>query len=383
MKLIVLHRSVFILWCITMLHIFILQNFYAQNIFKGVLKGIVIDDSTKTPLPLANIFVSGTTIGTAAGRDGKFQITNVPYGIHQIVASFIGYTPQIETVDMTDTKEKDIVFRLKSYSIQLSSIIVKGSEPLEWKQNLKKFIAQFFGTTPNSEQCKLLNPEILDFNVNKETSEFTATVREPLIIENKALGYRLYYYLKYYNDNKNVFQFYGVENFEQLHAENPEEIEQWRINRLKTYYGSRRHFFFALFHKKWMEEGFKVKWIPRKVGLSTGIDDEGRPSHVVIKDAFNKVIVYESNTNITHELDPDTLLTDGDTIYEKKLSFQDILQVTYGNIFNKKTSRVELEQKSIIIYSNGEVAEPLGISTFGYWSTQRAAELLPWDYEPE
>jgi hypothetical protein len=77
------------------------------------------------------------------------------------------------------------------------------------------------------------------------------------------------------------------------------------------------------------------------------------------------------------------LVTDGESMYEKKLSFPEKLQVIYGdNIFNKRMSFVELNKQAITIYANGMIAEPLGYTTSGYWSTQRAAELLPSDYEP-
>ena len=253
MRKVALYRTGFIIWCIAVLYAFLAQNLCAQDKFNGVVKGMVVDDSTNAPLPSINIFISGSTIGAASGTDGKFQITNVPYGVHQTVASFIGYTPQIETIDMTDAAEKKIVFRLKPKNIQLSPVVVEGKEPIEWKNNLKKFMDEFFGKTPNAEQCKLLNPEVLDFAVDKKTSEFTATVRAPLEIENKALGYRLYYYLKYYSETSKVYQYYGVESFEQLHAENTEELKQWKINRQKTYFGSKRHFFYTLFHKNFKE----------------------------------------------------------------------------------------------------------------------------------
>lgn len=366
-KLIAQHRTRFIILSVSILLTFFVPNLSAQNIFKGVIKGKVVDDSTNAPLPGANVFVASSTIGTASGNDGKFQITNVPYGIHQIVASFIGYTPLIETIDMTDTTEKEIVFRLKPKNFQLSPVVVEGNEPEEWKNNLKKFITQFFGKTPNAEQCKLLNPEVLDFSFDEETSAFTATVREPLIIENKALGYRLYYYLKYFKETDKRFQYYGVTKFEQLESDSPEEIKQWKINRQNTYYGSRRHFFYSLFHKSAEEEGFKVKWIRRELGLSAGFR-----------------YGTEINPYLGNEVDPNTLLTDGKTIYEKKLSYKNILQATYGeNTLNKRISRIELVQDSITVYSNGEIAEQLGILTFGYWSTQRAAEFLPWEYKPQ
>ena len=249
MRLITLRRNRFIIRYITILFVFLAQHLCAQDVFKGVIKGSVIDDSTNAPIPLANIFIVNSTIRSVADIDGIYQLKNVPYGVHQIVASMVGYEPQIMTINMMDTLEKEIKFRLKLKNIQFSTIVIEGSEPIEWKHNLRRFIKEFFGSTPNASQCKLLNPEVLDFAFDKNTSEFTATVREPLVIENKALGYRLNYYLKYFKLNNKELQFYGIENYELLHTDSKEEIERWKINRQNTYHGSIRHFFSALFHK--------------------------------------------------------------------------------------------------------------------------------------
>jgi len=359
MKQISQHRSLFIVRCVTILFVFLMQNLCAQNIFKGVIKGTVVDDSTNVPLPLANIFIAGSTIGSVTNSDGTYQIKTVPFGTHQVIASIVGHIHKIVTVDMLDTTVKVIMFRLKPQNLQLSTVDIEGSEPTEWKHHLQKFIAQFLGSTPNAAQCKLLNPEVLDFTADEKKSELTATVRAPLVIENKALGYRLRFYLKYFQLKNEELSFFGSSEFEQLHPESAEDTMRWKMNRQNTYYGSRRHFFSTLFHKYSKEEGFEVTSIPNEQFRSTRY--------------YRNII----------ELDPDTLIADGDTKYEKKLFCRDILQVVYGKgLFKKRLSRFELKYNSIIIYSNGEMAEPLGISTFGYWSDQRIAEFLPSDYEP-
>lgn len=346
------------IWCVSISCACLAQHLYAQKIFSGVIKGTVVDDSTNTPLPLANIFIANSTIGTVADIHGKYQIRTVPYGVHQIIASIVSHEPQIETIDMIDTAEQEVEFRLKPRDIQLSPVVIEGSEPTEWKRNLKIFTGEFFGSTPNATQCKLLNPEVLDFTVDKKTSEFTATVREPLLIENRALGYRLHYYLKYFKLKGKEVRFFGTNEFEQLPSDSSEEIKQWDINRQNAYYGSMRHFLSALFHKNSREEGFWVRRMTMELSLSTILQNKGG-------------------------VDPDTLIADGGSIYEKKLSFPGKLRVIFGNVlFSNKMSFLELAQESITIYSNGEIAEPLGYLSSGYWSTQRAAEFLPSDYEP-
>ena len=360
--------------CFSILLFSFAQNLCAQYVSKGLIKGRVVDDSTNAPLPLANIFIANSTIGSVADFEGRFLIKEVPYGVHQVVASIVGYEPQSFTVHIIDTTKHELMFRLKVRNVQLSPILIEGSEPKEWKRNLQKFIDQFFGSTPNAAQCKLLNPEVLDFTIDEKTSEFTATVREPLVIENKALGYRFHYYLKYFALKNKVFQFFGIAKFEQLQTANSEEMERWKINRQNTYRGSIRHFFCALFHKNSEEEGFQVKSIPNKNDLSTEF-------HGNTPGSYSNIAGFYGNGE---EVNPNTFVVDGKTIYEKILSFPEKLQVVFGNkIFTKKISLVELLQKSITIYSNGEIAEPLGILASGYWSTQRAAEILPSDYEPE
>jgi hypothetical protein len=370
---IALHRTRSIMLCLQLLCVFLAQNLGALQTLKGIVGGKVVDDSTNSPLPFTNIFIANSTLGTFADSTGRFQLGDVPYGIHKVVASIVGYIPQIVTVRITDTTAKSIVFRLKLRNLQLSPVDIEGNEPKEWKRNLQKFLAEFFGSTSNAKECKLLNPEVLDFVVDEKTSEFVATVREPLVIENNALGYRLYYYLKYFKLTKRTLQFFGEARFDQLGTASEEESSRWKVNREDTYYGSRRHFFSTLFHNTSKENGFTVKSISKK--------ENQQPDFYRFE--TGSYINLPASHRTEETVNAEDFVGDGASIYEKKLSFPGSIQVTfYKGLFNSQTSQVELEQSSITIYSDGEIAEPLGVLTSGYWSTQRAAELLPSDYEP-
>jgi hypothetical protein len=79
----------------------------------------------------------------------------------------------------------------------------------------------------------------------------------------------------------------------------------------------------------------------------------------------------------------DGLLSPGDSPHEKKLVFQDLLQVIYTRENVTRISLLELNGPSVTVFTNGLTANPLGLWTYGYWSTQRGAEMLPIDYEPE
>jgi hypothetical protein len=81
------------------------------------------------------------------------------------------------------------------------------------------------------------------------------------------------------------------------------------------------------------------------------------------------------------EVNPDTLVSPSDSPFEKKISFIGYLQVIYSRGVVQHISLLELGGPIATIYTNG--LNPLGIWTHGYWSLQRAGEMLPIDYEPE
>jgi hypothetical protein len=83
------------------------------------------------------------------------------------------------------------------------------------------------------------------------------------------------------------------------------------------------------------------------------------------------------------EVDADTLVVPGRVPYERVLSFQGTLQVIYNQGRRKEFSLIQLDQPAITIYASGLVENPLKMVTQGYWSIQRAADLLPTDYEPD
>lgn len=66
---------------------------------KGTLKGLLTDKETNNdPLPFANVFIKGTSIGATTDFDGNYSI-KVPAGTHVVSFSFLGY----KTVEKTFT----------------------------------------------------------------------------------------------------------------------------------------------------------------------------------------------------------------------------------------------------------------------------------------
>ena len=57
----------------------------------GKITGVVTDSETGEPLPGVNVIIQGTNYGAATDLSGVFFILNVPPGIHDLEANFIGY----------------------------------------------------------------------------------------------------------------------------------------------------------------------------------------------------------------------------------------------------------------------------------------------------
>ncbi len=100
-------------------------NASAQNYF---IHGNVVDNQTGEPLAFANIRVEGTTFGTSANKDGKFEL-KLKRNSYKLIASFIGYISDTISVDL-NTNISGINFRLDKTSINLPEVtVLPGKNP--------------------------------------------------------------------------------------------------------------------------------------------------------------------------------------------------------------------------------------------------------------
>ncbi|RLD15116.1 TonB-dependent receptor, partial [candidate division KSB1 bacterium] len=108
----------------------IILGFAIAFLFQGfamagsVIKGTVKDSKTHEPLPGANVYLKGTTYGSATDLKGRYEIDNVPAGDYQLCVEYVGY--QKVTFDIhvpaNQVIKKDIY--LKYMVIQGQEIVV-------------------------------------------------------------------------------------------------------------------------------------------------------------------------------------------------------------------------------------------------------------------
>jgi len=73
----------------------------------GTIQGVVKDVGTGDPLPGANVYLEGTSLGAAANLDGKYLISRVPPGNYTLVVRYIGFkTREVPVAVLVDEKSK-------------------------------------------------------------------------------------------------------------------------------------------------------------------------------------------------------------------------------------------------------------------------------------
>jgi hypothetical protein len=337
------------------------------------LLGRVVDDSTGAPLLLANVFVAGSLIGTSTDTSGRFELKGVPLGNVDIVASLVGYKPQSQSIRLSSAYYPEMEFRLKPSLIQLQPVIIDATE---WKENFEQFRKLLFGYSRNAKRCDILNPTVIDFTKGDEPNSMVVDFNAPLQIENRALGYKLIYYLKEFVMHKDYVQYEGFAEYHELKPTEDDQREEWLRERERAYKGSLQHFLNALINRKLAEEGF-------------------------IAYSVNSI----SLTNMQKKLiEDDSIVFPAEIPYERRLSFSGCIEVKYtkersdpgfrtfmhlqgaspryDRLLTVQTSWIKMNKPSAIVRMNGVLTDPYAIITYGYWSFERVAEMLPLDYEP-
>jgi hypothetical protein len=348
----------------------------------STITGSVQDDSTGSPLENVNVFVVQTTLGTNTNQDGWFEIKNIPEGTYDIVASRLGYN--VYKIRLSISSETIFLeIRLKPVTIPLGEVTISAIAPGQWQKQLERFKKIFLGKSPNAKKCRIINPEVLDFDDEGEC--FNATAREPLIIDNEALGYRVTFLLTVFRmksatvafggiiGSGNAIVYDGYPKYLQLEPYTKEMLDLWKENRRKTYDGSLHHFLKALYQGSWKEDGFMINLMPEP-----NIHDT--PIH--------RTVMTPDNINL--------ILSSTDSKGDKTLRYEGVLEVEYTrkrldratDVLQKQgtdspVSWLQLNHESISFNSLGLVKESIPTTAYGYWTWLRFADMLPLDYEPE
>ncbi|MBB4110669.1 carboxypeptidase-like regulatory domain-containing protein [Pedobacter zeae] len=382
-----------------------------------VLSGLVKDKHGEA-LPGAGVYVSGYKIATVTDNNGRYNLPLKP-GNYDILVQLIGYKALNKNVVISDKAVKlDLI--LEESITQLAEVTIKPDPNREHYINM--FKSYFIGTTPNAEQCKIINPNVLIVDYDKETFKLTVKTTQFLIVENKALGYRIKYLLNNfeYDGKTRIIYYEGFPYYEDLKG-SARRKKIWEQKRVAAYLGSPQHFFRALFHQRATEEGYIINKLitkenpdrPSDSTINANIKDltkaqTGLTSPLTIRtgDSLNSWIKIKKMPRALSILSrapiaQDTLVhVENESI--RSINFTDKLYVVYTkeredpayanriglsiarplDMPDYQISTITLQVVPVYFYENGSIYNPRSMLYAGYWGWEKIADSVPMDYLP-
>jgi len=404
------HTCVLLLFCIPVLA--------QQNI-----QGVVVNASTGIPIPGASVFISNTSKGATTNANGEFLLTNVPIGKHNLVISNIGYETNV--FPFSEAKlplriKVELTMKVK----ELENVVVEHSIEEGWDKWGKTFMDYFVGTTANAADCSIKNEKAIKFRYFKRSNRVKAYADEPIILENKALGYIVKYQLEEFEVNftEETFVFLGYTLFEKMQSTNKTRLAYWRKNRKAAYRGSILDFMRSLYNNKLEQNGFEVlraKRVPNvekervkelykmaraRKGGGTAAIDLGTVFSSYPDDSINYFQTVLQQKDYTEFLGRELLTADSLLLRSegesKTLYFENYIYVLYtielaeeGFVKTIYPPVKAAEQQSYATLLNGDAISidklgnyynPRSFSTSSYWSwSEKMANMLPIDYDPK
>lgn len=233
--------------------------FLSQQVGGQVISGVVVDQKTNEKVSFAAIYFSGTMVGTISDINGDFELDVSKNASMPLSVSCMGYFSK--TLNDYNTSEPLTIY-LEPKEFKVDEITVTAKSLVRKKKSLLKlFEKEFLGTSINASSCEIENEEDIYFNYDSDTDTVRAFASNPIRIRNKALGYRITYFLdkfEYFRESKS-FIFEGNIIFEEdLKAGNEAMRRACEERRKAAYLGSRMHFLRSLWDNNLAAAGFSI-----------------------------------------------------------------------------------------------------------------------------
>jgi hypothetical protein len=322
------------------------------------LKGVVLDSKTKAPVPFCSVFLARTMIGSVASAEGAYELTQIPPGKYDLTVSCLGY--KTLTVPWAPGSEVEIrTIEIDPEARVLSQITVTDHSAK--KKYIDLFKQTFLGDTRNAKECTILNLDDIFIEYDKDSMKVTAFYPSPIIVENRALGYKLLYSLADFRMYIKPTSFYvvteGVPRFELLTPKSKKEETQWAAAREKAYRGSLVHFMRSLKNKRLTAELFSVALLQKNGQPVAGVIPDEAYLLSTRPDSLSSMLIQYTGEK-------------PESSYPLRGMKEEISLLRFGNTGLK-------------VYGNGYYDLPKNFFIDGYMGWGGGiAELVPLEYEP-
>jgi len=320
-----------------LLFLFINFNIVAYN---QVIKGTILDKNNKSIINFASVYFNGTFVGTNSDQNGHFELDISKNISMPLTISALGYY----SVTLTDfPTDKALLIYLTPKVFELKEVVINAkSHARERRANLILFKNEFLGTTGNALYCEITNENDIIFDYDSDNDTLKAFSSKPLLIDNKALGYKITYYLdkfEYYKKSTSFFFKGNIIFTEDLTTEAAQK-QLFERRRKYAYLGSRMHFFRALWENDLNSAGFTVK----------------NSANETLK--YNKIVIQKDSRT-------------------KYLKYPGTLGISY---YTKLATSYIIFLKELVYFDKNGYFDPSGISWEGDMARKRIADQLPYEY---
>lgn len=376
---------------------------FAQN---GIITGTVTNAGNKNPLPRASVFLSNSSVGSATAEDGRFTLSGIRPGEYTLTVTILGFEDYSKSI-LVGREPIRIDIELNPKPMMLREVVI--SSAADWKKNYAWFRKDFIGSDENAKNCVVVNPHILNLIYNRTRQTLEASSDEFLVVENKALGYRVKFLLKDFQSDKlaNIISYGGERLFEELPG-SASQKKRWHEKREEAYYGSAMHFYRSLYTNKLVEAGFVMYHLNRQLNPERPPEDViKRKTKLFYERRMADSLNYWNNLATLSKYYKESLGKVPVLPYEVftatqqqglfALHFPNYLYVVYtkrrDEVYNKdlyrplempnyETSILTLFNPYALFDMNGVVVDQPPLIE-GAWAKSRLSDLLPVDYVPD
>ena len=93
----------------------------------GTIDGVVVDAANGQPIAGAQVFIEALSLGGITDTEGRYSITNVPAGSHELSAGIVGYLTASEDVTVLGGQVATVDLRLNFTALELDEVVVTGT----------------------------------------------------------------------------------------------------------------------------------------------------------------------------------------------------------------------------------------------------------------
>lgn len=389
------------------------------------ITGTVVNATTGATITSASVFISGTSKGTVTNAAGSFSLSALPStGSYELVVSSIGYVTRVYAFT-ADSLPLRLLIELKPKVDELESVVIEPWEKDGWQRWGRVFTESFIGTSAAARTCSIRNYKAIRFRYSRKTKTLIAVADEPLIIENRALGYRIKYQLEdfIYEMGKGKLLFVGYTLFEDLSEDKNRIPRRWIVSRKHAYQGSMMHFMRSLYSNNLAAEGFEVRRMYREPNLekervkkeyaalwrrSGGTGSRMVLGHgdtlKIVSDSteyFNRIMKQPDSLDmiLPAKLTADSLMMQGSDS-SRVLFFTRYLNVVYTTGLEEEeyierywerrkpqppvSTATLITGNPVMVERSGSYFPPQEFFASGYWAwSEKLSHMLPVEFDPE